>query len=1708
MQLEPLSLSVTADLSGIKSIAREMAGLGRQSKTTGQEIGRGLASGARESARAFGGAGDDAAKEFGKGFGSVGDQIKGAFKQVDRDAGDSGKRAGKSFGDGFKGGIGNIFAGIGQGIGQSLTAGLGNAVGALKNFATNRDAYMRMDGAKAGLKSLGADVGDLETRAKAATKELKNMASTTELMASSYDIVSSGFSGGDAIKIATTAKKAAVASPDSKGATADTAVVGDAMTSVMNAFKVGAEDADKVAAQMIGTVNAGKIQMGEYASLIGQVASVAAESGVALHELNGAIATSTVAGVPASSAMAGIKAALGAIAKPSSDAADLAASVGLNFNAAAVRSKGFIGVLQDIKAAGLGTSDGIYKLFGSTEAWTALSPVIGKLGEDYQKIEDTVKGVNLDQAFEDGSKSAARLQDKLAAMKEEFDLKFQTAVAPIFEAGSVALGQMMGHLNEGGVLFEGLNQAAAGFRDFLAQNPEIITAMSVAFAELLNGGVLLLQQGILNFTNALRENPQLIQQMITGIVGAVTATVQFAQGMGQAFGFMAQMLAPIGSLITVLTGADAASQGMAQTFGQIAAWVVTIGGGLSIVASVIGAISSVAGAVSGIAATIGTAVGAIGAALVPIGLALAAVFIWVENIRNYSANWNDVLLGINYTWNEMIGWIGGVFNAIGQTLQQSNLFKGLWESITKVVQSLVKPYQDIFNSVVQLVQKSEFFRGIWDGIKGLAQAVGNAFTSFVGGVLDGLIQKAQQLFGWIQGMAGFKGGGGGGNASLNIAGLNDVQQKNAAAIAQEGKAAGLNENQIAAMIAGAMQESQLGTLNDEIDGYGGKGLFQLTDEPGQSGTWIGKGGITSVKDYYDPNKNVKAIMEDFRFGEWKESSKGMSPEAAATSFAKMVLRPYEVGDKYADKARKLFPGGDASKAIQFSGGSNSGGATQLKGSISGTFDASGQNGADMDVGPNNEMHSYHNGVVTQMGNAGNNGNYVVIEYLDDLGNKLEATYSHIASAVQIGQQVQGGQVLGKFDASGRTFGAHNSIDINTPGTNGALQRSQEGDAARRGAEILVTGKVQGQPGYTGGGGMQFQMPPQMAMPQFQMPKTNAIAAPQFGKVDNSLAAPPPNKNDETQAMAAAVELARKKEDAATKQKREEAARTLKQTREDQKLKLEGQKAGLVSPDAKDAQERAMKEIEVRAQYEDRLLDLQQKRDDLATARDRKKKDMKSPDVAAAAAAKALPDFSAQINAYDKLIAKDKELQTQALKNITISDEAKQSEADRASAIERRNNEIERAAELEKAMLQGRLEAAQRSNPLEAAAIESQIKRRDLQVALNKEVQVELDKLGEVERALAELAKMAQESSPQAKRLQSERQSLMLSTATRQASNKVTLQNFDAEDNDNRSKLQRDRNAALLEKDQFLAEPKSKARGEIAGQMRRVGNVEGAMRLEKENALIQLGLSYRQKQIELEAKIADMRSRGAEISEQEAAGYRKSLEAQQKFDLSNINRQFDVFQSEIMPTVQESVGGFFKDLVSGTKSVGEALSDMLGNIASKLLDFATNQIISSIFGGLFGGGAGKAAGGKVGGGILSILGFADGGVVGGGSNMDALRRQPGAIGDALRREGNNSVLSALTPGEMVLTVAQTQAFLNNPMSRDILNFKGGGLVPGGAGIIASGASGSSVSVIVPVTVNGGGNQVDWSKAQSELTPQLEMMITNWMTKQRRDGGMLS
>ena len=174
------------------------------------------------------------------------------------------------------------------------------------------------------------------------------------------------------------------------------------------------------------------------------------------------------------------------------------------------------------------------------------------------------------------------------------------------------------------------------------------------------------------------------------------------------------------------------------------------------------------------------------------------------------------------------------------------------------------------------------------------------------------------------------------------------------------------------------------------------------------------------------------------------------------------------------------------------------GARRLPGSISGRLDASGQNGADMPVGSNNAIQSYHNGLVKAIGTAGNNGNYIVIDFIDDLGNRLEATYSHVAAGVRQGQSVVGGQTIGRFDASGRTTGPHNSVDINSLGNNGSFQRNQETSAARRSADLLVTGRVQGSVGSSAAGpsasGASFRMETKQQKEGFDLIEERAKAS--------------------------------------------------------------------------------------------------------------------------------------------------------------------------------------------------------------------------------------------------------------------------------------------------------------------------------------------------------------------------------------------------------------------------------------------------------------------------------------------------------------------------------------------------------------------------------------------------------------------------------------
>ena len=130
-----------------------------------------------------------------------------------------------------------------------------------------------------------------------------------------YQIVSAGHDGANGMKVLEVAAKAAVA-----GVT-DTATVADAITTLLNAYGLSAENADKLSDQLFTTVRLGKTTFGELGSNISTVAATAASFGIKTEEVLAAVATLTKMGVPTGQAMTQIRSAIVATADVMGDGA-------------------------------------------------------------------------------------------------------------------------------------------------------------------------------------------------------------------------------------------------------------------------------------------------------------------------------------------------------------------------------------------------------------------------------------------------------------------------------------------------------------------------------------------------------------------------------------------------------------------------------------------------------------------------------------------------------------------------------------------------------------------------------------------------------------------------------------------------------------------------------------------------------------------------------------------------------------------------------------------------------------------------------------------------------------------------------------------------------------------------------------------------------------------------------------------------------------------------------------------------------------------------------------------------------------------------------------------------------------------------------------------------------------------------------------------
>ena len=338
---------------------------------------------------------------------------------------------------------------------------LGNAVQNLASQLVFADLARRFlkgfdeaEKAAAALRTLGVDSKELEARLLGVSNKLGGLYSQTQLLTAAYDVASSGF--------ANAADNAKILEASAKGATAglsDINTVGNAVTSVLNAYGKSAAEAGMLVDGFIQTQNDGKIVLNEYAQQIGKLAPTAAAAGIGIQELNAAVATITAQGVPVESTFAGLNQALVAILKPSKEASDLAQALGIDFNEAGLRAKGFGGLLQEVKEKTGGSTTALVQLFGSVDALKAILPLVNddlvKYNQNVQKQAD-VSGIADKATAELGgtvSAEVSKMINQIGNLTRSLDTVLGPALGGIVKLINVVIAEATRGINVLGQLF-------------------------------------------------------------------------------------------------------------------------------------------------------------------------------------------------------------------------------------------------------------------------------------------------------------------------------------------------------------------------------------------------------------------------------------------------------------------------------------------------------------------------------------------------------------------------------------------------------------------------------------------------------------------------------------------------------------------------------------------------------------------------------------------------------------------------------------------------------------------------------------------------------------------------------------------------------------------------------------------------------------------------------------------------------------------------------------------------------------------------------------------------------------------------------------------------------------------------------------------------------------------------------------------------------
>lgn len=310
----------------------------------------------------------------------------------------------------------------------------------------------------------------------------------TDLAEGLYDIIGSGFE--DAAEAAGILEAAVVAA--GAGMT-NTATAVQAITAVLNAYGMEADQAGNVSDVLFKTVDSGVLTFEALAKNLGNTIPLASNLGVSIEELGAAYAELTLQGIGASQAETQIAALMRSALAPTEALTEAVREYGYESAEALIAAEGLAGFLQMLNQSAGGSSAALMELVGTQEAMNAALALSRNEGENFTAMLDTmgtaasdgaytleVFGIQMDNAA--GSVKAARAELEVAAIGIGQSLEPLVGIAADTVAGLAGA-------------FNSLSEPAQG---------AVTTFGAIASAALLlQGGIMLTIPKIVQFRQAL-----------------------------------------------------------------------------------------------------------------------------------------------------------------------------------------------------------------------------------------------------------------------------------------------------------------------------------------------------------------------------------------------------------------------------------------------------------------------------------------------------------------------------------------------------------------------------------------------------------------------------------------------------------------------------------------------------------------------------------------------------------------------------------------------------------------------------------------------------------------------------------------------------------------------------------------------------------------------------------------------------------------------------------------------------------------------------------------------------------------------------------------------------------------------------------------------------------------------------------------------------